>query len=132
MGTKFGESEFTTCSHGTGYWSDQEPSCVQCRNEELEAEVKRLQAENDSWEETVNAMLGPLSVKRRGKPHGPVEAVQNTVSSYEGEITELRSFLRRIIEHWEDGVDSSTEAENTWHGTMHEILDEAADAAEGE
>ena len=75
------------------------PGCVVTLAEDFAAlcgEVKQLQAENESREDTVNAMLGPLSAKRRGKPHSSIEAVQNTVCSYEGEIAELKAADARL------------------------------------
>lgn len=44
----------------------------------------------------------------------------------------VKVLLARVREHWEDGVTSAEEAGDTWRGTMRDILDEAAQAAEGE
>ena len=48
------------------------------------------------------------------------------------EVERLQELLRRIQQHWEDGVSEDTEAENSWHGTMRDLLDEAAEAAKEE
>ena len=39
------------------------------------------------------------------------------------QLSELQERLRRIKEHWEDGVSEDTERENSWHGTMRDILE---------
>lgn len=36
----------------------------------------------------------------------------------------LRELQSRIKQHWIEGVSEETENENTWHGTMRDILEE--------
>jgi hypothetical protein len=44
----------------------------------------------------------------------------------------VKDLLARVREHWKDGVTRFDEEDDTWHGTMRDILDEAARAAGGE
>jgi type IV secretory pathway ATPase VirB11/archaellum biosynthesis ATPase len=43
------------------------------------------------------------------------------------ERKDLVDILRRVKEHWADGVTPTQETDGDWYGTMREILDEFKD-----
>lgn len=71
-----------------------------------------------------------LSILNKGPyTNNPIDtAVMRVASERIRELYDLvfkmREQLTRIKEHWEDGVSEDTERENSWHGTMRDILDE--------